>query len=122
MFDILRTVLRLGRATEAYPARRPDIPITSIGLPVLNAGACTGAGDCVAACPAGSIRLTGEGSSGRIWGLDLASCVFCGLCARVCPEGAIVLTREFELAARSRQDLIERVAISAAGVGNDAKH
>lgn len=118
LFDILRTVWRLGRATEAYPAKGRGIPVAGIGLPVLAAETCNCSSACVAACPGQAIRLVESESHRRTWELDLANCVFCGLCARVCPTGAITLTKEFELAARSRPDLIERVAISAQGLSN----
>jgi hydrogenase-4 component H len=120
VFDVLRTILHLGRGTEAYPTKagRPAVP--GIGLPVLAAGRCDGSADCVAACPGQAIRLVDDYSPGRTWELDLANCVFCGLCARVCPNGAITLTNEFELAARARPDLIQRVAISARELTNVA--
>ncbi len=43
------------------------------------------------------------------WRLDLARCIFCGLCEEVCPNGAISMTNDFELASRTRDDLIVSV-------------
>jgi Ni,Fe-hydrogenase III small subunit len=63
-----------------------------------------------AVCPVGAIsERTDQGS--RYVALDLARCVFCGRCAEEPWSDAITMGREFELAARSRDDLrIEVVA------------
>jgi formate hydrogenlyase subunit 6/NADH:ubiquinone oxidoreductase subunit I len=121
MLDIIRTVLRLGNATVAYPEVRPPAPATLVGLPLLDPRACRADGACVRACPASAITL--EAGDNPAWRLDVGRCVFCGCCAAVCPQAAIVISSEFELATRYRDDLVVRHPLPlAAGVvkeGND---
>lgn len=45
---------------------------------------CIGARDCLAACPQGALRLTGQGME-----IDRARCDVCGRCARACPAAAL---------------------------------
>ena len=56
-------------------------------LPVLDETRCSGCGDCVRACPAGCLEMTGR----LPWLPRPGDCVRCGLCAEVCPTGAIRL-------------------------------
>jgi hydrogenase-4 component H len=50
------------------------------------------------------IWLTDE--SEKILILSYCGCIFCGRCEEVCPEGAIKLTQEYELASKTKEDLL----------------
>lgn len=107
MFNIIRASLRAGRVTEPYP-QQPGVE-GSRGRPWIDMDRCDTIGACVRACPSGAITLeAGEGGQRR-WQLDVARCVFCGLCEEACSKGAITMSGEFELATRSRDDLIVAV-------------
>ncbi|MDO8689002.1 MAG: 4Fe-4S dicluster domain-containing protein [Dehalococcoidia bacterium] len=113
MLSILRASLRTGRVTRDHSD--PAEAGACRGRPQLDPARCDGAAACASVCPSGAITLTQAASGTRRWQLDLARCVFCGLCQEVCPHRAITMTNQHELAARSRDDLIVGVAISAQG-------
>ena len=107
MLRILLNALRTGVVTTRYPAEPSVPPARFRGSPVLRRGSHLPP---PAVCPAGAIaeRVDAEG---RHVALDLARCVFCGRCAEDPWADAISMGRDFELAARSRDDLrIEVVA------------
>jgi len=60
---------------------------------VVNAGACTSCGKCVAACPFGAISLVASNGSEDTGAavIDAAACKGCGGCVPVCHEDAIDL-------------------------------
>jgi heterodisulfide reductase subunit A len=66
---------------------------------VVNAAACTGCGDCVAACPFGAIALADGAAL-----VDGAGCKGCGACAPVCPADAIDLLGYTDAQVRSMID------------------
>ncbi len=107
MLRIVLNALRTGVVTTRYPAERSVPPDRFRGAPVFRAG------DLLpppAVCPTGAISERFD-EQGRHVGLDLARCVFCGRCAEAPWNEAVTMGREFELAARSRDDLrIEVVA------------
>jgi Ni,Fe-hydrogenase III small subunit/formate hydrogenlyase subunit 6/NADH:ubiquinone oxidoreductase subunit I len=108
--NLFRKSLATGLVTAGYPATPEPAPPAFRGRPALALDRCTGEARCAEVCPASCISVTADpASGGRVWTLDLAPCVFCGLCAEVCPTGAITMTGEFELATRTRRDLITRV-------------
>ena len=114
MLNVLRTSLRTPRRTIDYPEAEDVPPAALRGRPVLDPGRCDCTGACAEACPSGAITLAEVGPGRQRWQLDLARCLFCGLCAEACPTGAITLSRDFELAARSRDDLISGVTYGVA--------
>src|SRR5439155_8565127 len=61
-------------------------------------------------CPSDAIEVERRGEREWTWRLDLARCVGCGACAEACPTGAIAISPEFELAARSREDLVTEMS------------
>ncbi|HEX9017283.1 MAG TPA: NADH-quinone oxidoreductase subunit NuoB [Chloroflexota bacterium] len=120
MLNILRASLRTGRVTEEYPAHDPSTS-ASRGRPWIDPVRCDASGACAAVCPSGAITLGPANLAGRRWQLDLARCLYCGLCEEACARGAIKMTTDFELASRTRQDLI--VAVTHGGrvaVGSSA--
>ena len=107
MLRILLNALRTGVVTTRYPAQPSVPPERFRGAPLLRPGSSLPP---PAVCPTGALsehRDTGH----RQVALDLARCVFCGRCAEDPWAGAITMGRDFELAARCRDDLrIEVVA------------
>ncbi|TAK31329.1 MAG: 4Fe-4S dicluster domain-containing protein [Chloroflexota bacterium] len=104
MLNILRTSLQTGRVTTAYPEKPEDRACR--GRPSIDPERCDCTGACASVCPSEAITLGQTAQHAWRWQLDLARCVYCGLCAEVCPNGALIMTNEFELATRTRDDLI----------------
>jgi Ni,Fe-hydrogenase III small subunit len=101
MWKILRTRLRQGRRTLAFPASAPTLPDRFRGAPALDASRCPdGCQACIDACP--TQALSAEGAALR---LDLGRCLFCTDCVEACPEGAIGFGGDWRLATRRREDL-----------------
>ncbi len=120
MLKILMNALRIGVVTTRYPAEPSVPPDRFRGAPVLRPG---GALPPPSVCPTGALSERFD-AGGRHVALDLARCVFCGRCAEDPWAGAIAMGRDFELAARCRDDLrIEVVAddpaVGAAGPAPD---
>ena len=102
MLKILRTRLRQGTRTIAFPDAAPSLPERFRGAPVLDASRCPdGCRACVEACPTGA--LSGEGAALRV---DLGRCLFCTDCYEACPEGAVAFGTDHRLATRRREDLL----------------
>jgi formate hydrogenlyase subunit 6/NADH:ubiquinone oxidoreductase subunit I len=91
MLTILRTRLRLGHQTIAYPDGPARFPARFRGRPALDASRCrSGCADCAAACPTEAVKGAGTAALA----IDTGACLFCGLCQEACPERAIVFTRD----------------------------
>ncbi|MFI5181565.1 MAG: 4Fe-4S binding protein [Thermoanaerobaculia bacterium] len=100
MFDLLKTRLRQGHRTSAFPRGPVQLPARFRGRPELDSGKCVpDCSACAGACPTQAIAE-------NPLRIDLGACLFCTLCQEACPEGAIVYTQDYRLAARSRADLI----------------
>ena len=107
MLRILLNALRTGVVTTRYPAEPSVPPVRFRGAPVLRPGSVLPP---PSVCPTGALSERRD-ADGRHVALDLARCVFCGRCAEDPWSGAVTMGRDFELAARSRDDLrIEVVA------------
>src|SRR5512139_2490653 len=102
MFDLLKTRVRQGHRTSAFPRGPIQLPTRFRGRPTLDSSRCIP--DCSACADACPTRAIAENPL-RI---DLGACLFCTLCQEACPEGAIVYTPDHRLAARSRADLVVR--------------
>ncbi len=111
MLRIVMNALRTGVVTTRYPAKPAVAPDRFRGAPILRPGSRLPP---PAVCPAGALSERVDGS-GRHVALDLARCVFCGRCADDPWEGAVTIGRDFELAARSRDDL--RIEVVDDGLG-----
>lgn len=107
MLRIVLSALRTGVVTTHYPGE-PSVPPNRFrGAPVLRTGSRLPP---PTVCPAGAITERFDAGDRHV-ALDLARCVFCGRCAEDPWAGAITMGRDFELAARRRDDLrIEVVA------------
>ena len=106
MLRIIANALRIGVVTTRYPAEPSVPPERFRGAPVLRPGSGLPPAE---VCPTGALseRLI---AGHRHVALDLARCVFCGRCAEDPWAGSIRMGREFELAARRRDDLRIEVA------------
>jgi formate hydrogenlyase subunit 6/NADH:ubiquinone oxidoreductase subunit I len=107
-----------GIVTTNYPEVAEPAPEAFRGQVLLDSSRCTGDGACARVCPSNAIGVT-ESADGWVWTLDDARCVFCGLCEEVCPEQAISISNEFELATRSKVDLVTTVTFVGRERGSD---
>lgn len=109
MFGWIRRGLSTGILTTHYPSRPDSMPREYRGRPVIDQERVQNGGGAEAAlvCPTGALASSPHGLS-----LDLGRCIQCGLCAEVCPR-AITMVPDFELATRSRRDLIVGVPVQA---------
>lgn len=112
MLRILINALRTGVVTTRYPAEPSVPPDRFRGMPVLRPGSHLPP---PAVCPSGAISERFD-AGGRHVGLDLARCIFCGRCAEDSWAGAVTIGRDFELAARCREDLRIEVVADNPGV------
>jgi formate hydrogenlyase subunit 6/NADH:ubiquinone oxidoreductase subunit I len=108
---IARRFARRDR-TRRYPDAPATPPTAFRGMPELLVERCRGHAACAEACPSGALRVA-HLANGWLWELDCATCLACGLCAEACPEQALASSPVFELAARSRDALRVRFAMSA---------
>jgi Ni,Fe-hydrogenase III small subunit/formate hydrogenlyase subunit 6/NADH:ubiquinone oxidoreductase subunit I len=107
MLRIILNALRTGVVTTRYPAEPSRPPDRFRGAPVLRPGSRLPP---PSVCPTGALSERFDAGRRHV-GLDLARCVFCGRCAEDPWAGAVAMGRDFELAARCRDDLrIEVVA------------
>ncbi|MFL6128011.1 MAG: NADH-quinone oxidoreductase subunit NuoI [Mycobacteriales bacterium] len=78
---------------------------------------CVGCELCAWACPADAIYVEGGDNTeearyspgeryGAVYQINYLRCIFCGLCIEACPTRSLTMSNEYELADRSRQDLI----------------
>ncbi len=111
MLSILRRRLATGLATTRYPEVAEAPPPAFRGMPVLDDATCLGDGTCAAICPTDAIRVS-PATDGWTWRLDRAACTACGLCMEACPYAALGVSPAFELASRTREDLVETVHFS----------
>ncbi len=108
MLDILKRRIRTGTVTTGYPAQ-PDIaPPGFRGKPELFNDKCTYCGKCMDACPSGAIWLAEKNDEISLT-VSYCRCIFCGRCEEVCPHSAIKLMQEYEIASKTKDDLITTI-------------
>jgi formate hydrogenlyase subunit 6 len=112
VLHIFHRRLASGKLTTRYPEAAEQAPPAFRGMPDLTATRCSGGGQCAAACPSAALHVQDQ-ADGWIWRLDRAACTGCGLCVEACPNGALATSLEFELAARTRADLVTTVRVRA---------
>jgi Ni,Fe-hydrogenase III small subunit/Pyruvate/2-oxoacid:ferredoxin oxidoreductase delta subunit len=106
--------------TIRYPdGAPPPLPDRFRGRPVFDTAKCPQTcRACFEACPTGALD---PNEPGRI---DLGKCLFCTACADACPQRAITHSGNYQLAARTRTELIvarERQASEVIGAALEAK-
>ncbi|MFF4651107.1 NADH-quinone oxidoreductase subunit NuoI [Streptomyces sp. NPDC001380] len=110
------------RLTEQYPEQKKETAPRFHGRHQLNRHPdglekCVGCELCAWACPADAIYVEGADNTeeeryspgeryGAVYQINYARCILCGLCIEACPTRALTMTNEYELADRSRADLI----------------
>lgn len=106
MWKTLLRSLKAGVVTSGYPDQREEPLEAFRGAPATRPGARFADLPPPSVCPSGAISA-GDGR----YAIDLARCLFCGRCASDSPDGPIRISRDYELAARRREDLV--VAVSS---------
>ena len=106
--------LRTGVVTTRYPEVVTPPPDAFRGALGLRPGARFAALPAPSACPVGAISAE-PAAAPPCLAIDYGRCVFCGLCAAPARESALTIGREFELAARTRGDLVVEVRDDGAG-------
>lgn len=106
MLNWIRRGLATGILTTHYPKRPDQMPADYRGVVRVIDGRCVPGSEpaCVAACLPGALSIV----HGRLQ-LDASRCIQCGLCIDACPNGALLMTPDFEVAVRSRADLVTEV-------------
>ena len=121
ILGILRRRLSTPRVASRYPEVDQPPGAAFRGSPELHPDACQGAAACAEICPTRAIRVA-PSTDGWTWQLDLAACIGCGLCIEACPHGALSASPAYELAARSRADLVTTAAFHRASAAQLAGH
>ena len=103
--------------TMEYPEEKWVLPDRYRGMPVLvkdKAGRekCVSCSLCEFVCPPRAISIIPQEIPGpvekapKVFDIDMLRCIFCGYCEEVCPEEAIFMSEIYELAGRSREEMI----------------
>lgn len=102
------------KITLLYPEQRPVIPPGHRGLHAYDEPKCILCHQCANVCPVSciSIESVGKGKTGlpTRYDVDYSKCLFCNLCAEVCPTQCVWLTERYNLASRTREECVLRLA------------
>lgn len=103
MLKILKKSISNGILTTTYPSQPHTPPRGFRGKPQpdFTKGTIAEYRASANVCPTAAITCE---NSEINWKIDYGKCIFCGRCEEVC--SGITLTREFELASRTRADLV----------------
>jgi len=120
MIKVILARLQQKHRTMKYPdGAPPALPDRFRGRPLIDPAKCPeGCHACFEACPTGALD---PGDPARI---DLGKCLFCTECADACPHKSVTHSDNYQLAARSRKDLLvprDRQAVEVVGAALDAK-
>src|SRR6266545_1122956 len=102
MFKILQKTWSAGTVTLPYPGSAVSGHFR--GRPDFDFARWTDARPAAEACPTGAIFVSDRDGSREVT-VDYGRCIFCGECAEASPD-AVRITSEFELATRTRGDLV----------------
>ena len=106
VLKLIKEVLRVGRATVAYPFAPVEVAPGFRGKPEYDPEQCIACAACTIACPPNALSMDTDLEQGvRTWSIFYGRCIFCARCEEVCPTGAIHLGPDFEMASFSREDL-----------------
>jgi Ni,Fe-hydrogenase III small subunit/formate hydrogenlyase subunit 6/NADH:ubiquinone oxidoreductase subunit I len=105
MFKILKSTFDTGLVTIEYPDGPARIPATFRGAPCFDFARWHDPQIAVDACPTAALAMR-ESAGRRTVTMDYGLCIYCGECAAADTTGAVRMTTEFELAARTRRELV----------------
>ncbi len=105
MFHIFKKAAQTRLVTIGYPLKPARMPEHFRGAPSFDFSAWRDARSACEACPTGAIAMEDSADRRRVT-IDYGFCIYCGACAEADDSGAVTMTRNFELAARRRDDLI----------------
>jgi Ni,Fe-hydrogenase III small subunit/NAD-dependent dihydropyrimidine dehydrogenase PreA subunit len=106
MFSIILKSLRTGVLTEANPFGGH----ACFGFPTIDFSRCTACDECALVCPTGAIQSATLAPGRKSLSLSYAACIQCRECVTGCPEQAISVSRAVEIAAYSREQLVQTAA------------
>jgi len=110
LFATIRTALR-APTTVRYPTERPRMPERYRGRHIFYDSLCIGCSLCAKVCPNNTIVMLErpEETDPKLRHrpiIDLNRCIFCGYCAEVCPAKCLFMGHAYEMAGKSKADLI----------------
>ena len=105
MFKILQSTFDTGLVTIGYPDAPARIPASFRGAPRFDFAHWRDPRPAVEACPTNALSMR-EAHGIRTVTMDYGLCTYCGECSAADPGCAVQMTGEFELAARTRRELV----------------
>ena len=115
--EVLKSLLKKP-FTKRYPKERVKPPARFRGKLKVEWKECIGCGLCRMICPTDAItlgmkvekiksdKITYKKILHPIKSINMGRCVGCGLCVEICPVKIISFTKEFEMASKSKKNLL----------------